>query len=505
VVHADEDVPDDTHAIWQSGQYGVINHQPICARLLQEDSSRIIEHGGLYVVIASDRYYEWYQRGFFHFDYRRHFYPNGDQFKCSSWDFLGDLMLLDVNSQSGSEIDWLTAKNELAVLLRRGATGSQYQCTMQATGSLQKRWHPIAKTKYGQDVAGVIVGPDGNPSVVVIPELSALHEVLVEFLEHHVAEWRPHLFPHVESTKWVHRTEYELPSVVGLMEKAETVKRDAEVAVKNLESQIGQARKANESLYTLLTGTDRPLVLAVIDALKKVGFKDVVDMDAVEGNGGSGGDLREDVQVRDKRPTLVIDVKGVNGTPDDDESRQADKHAKMRRGTTGTVADFQPLTIINHQRKTPPRERNQQAYRDEIIKVADGENLGLMTTWDLYNILRNMASLAWPKESVLPIFYQVGRIDPVPKHYSQIGTVTRTWKPAFNVTPIQPVMVGDRIAVEVEETFREIEVTSLQVNKANVGTVAAGQECGVGCPDADKVIKKGARVFLIRSLTVKAS
>src|SRR5262249_7467850 len=147
------------------------------------------------------------------------------------------------------------------------------------------------------------------------------------------------------------------------------IESEAQKKIETIRNEIETLRNINADWYTLLRGSGDELVQAVIRSLRSLGFKSVLDIDEEEKKKGNDNGLREDIQIHDRRPILVVDVKGINGKPDDDESRQAEKHATMRMREWKTH-DVQPLTIINHERHLPPHDRDQQAYRDEIVANA---------------------------------------------------------------------------------------------------------------------------------------
>jgi len=121
----------------------------------------------------------------------------------------------------------------------------------------------------------------------------------------------------------------------------------------------------------------------------------------------------------------------------------------------------------------------------------------LMTTWDLFKVLRNKEALGWPPEVVLPIFYRNGRIDPVPAHYREIGKIMKVWQKAFGVIPSEPIRAGATLAIEVGDTFEELVAGSLQIEGQGVGEAPSGSDCGVGCADGADRFREGMRVFLV--------
>ncbi|MGF1490426.1 MAG: hypothetical protein ACFBSE_25330, partial [Prochloraceae cyanobacterium] len=62
-------------------------------------------------------------------------------------------------------------------------------------------------------------------------------------------------------------------------------------------------------------------------------------------------------------------------------------------------------------------------FSEKILNKAREYNLGLMTTWDIYLLIKNALKFGWKHEQIKDIFYQTGKIDPIPSHYQYIGIV----------------------------------------------------------------------------------
>jgi len=489
-----EDAPvEGVDEVWQSCESGIIDPRPRAMRLVRKAFERIWNHGGVFVVFVSDKEKIKYIYG--HADQYGGF-SQRERFALSNWSFLGDLDSVDASSAYGQEIRFDPRGGDLVRLLERGAEGVHYECTLEPHCSQASSWGSLAKNKYGGDVAGVLVLDDPSRFMLVLPKMPAVHQIVVELLEKWCALWSPALFPHIEGGRWVHRPEYEIPKVIEIQRQIKEVNRQTEEAVQKLEAEVKKTREENSDWYVLLRGTGGDLVQAVIRALHKAGFRRVVDVDKESHERGADSTLREDIQVHDGSPTLVIDVKGVKGCPDDDETRQAEKHAIMRIREWKRT-DVKPLTIVNHQRHLPPRDRHAQAYRQEIIDNARDTGLGLMTTWDLFTLIRNKEALGWPEAVVLPIFYRPGRIEPVPEHYHEIGKIVKVWQSALGIVPSAQIRVGARFAIQVGDTFEEIVSESLQVESQQVEAASPGSNCGIACEDASGRFREGMRVFLV--------
>lgn len=478
-------------AIWQAGTTGLIDPRPLAMRFVQNAFDKILNRGGIFIVFAAAREEIPYYYGT---AYRLR-YGQCTPERHSNWDFLKELTCLRVENHYGCEIMFEPELRKLTAIFSRAQEGAEYHCTLSPAYHQRDYWIPLAKNKYGEDVAGILLYKNSKGCIIILPQMPGAHRFIVQLLEDWCSQWNPALFPYLESSRWVHWPEYEIPKVVELRKEIERVKVEAEEKVKSLQAEIETLQNENADWYTLLRGTGDELVRAVIRSLERLGFQKVVDVDA-EAKREVKKSKREDIQIHDRSPVLIIDVKGVQGCPDDDESRQAEKHAIMRMREWNRT-DVQPLTIINHQRHLPPRERDEKAFRDEIIRYAEEVKLGLMTTWDLFRLLRNAEILGWPAEVIQPIFYRTGRIEPIPEHYKEIGKIAKLWKHAFGIIPTIPISVGDHLAIEIDDTFLEFSVESLQVDDETVQTAAAGSKCGVKFHSSSKKVREGARVFLV--------
>jgi hypothetical protein len=297
----------------------------------------------------------------------------------------------------------------------------------------------------------------------------------------------------------VHRPEYELHPVLEKASQISAIQDEAAKRVTQLEKAIEKERNANKFLYDLLRETGTSLVIAVQRALTILGFKDIVDVDQEMKNAGKDASLREDLRIHDSSPVLVVDIKGVAGKPSDDEALQSQKHAFIYIQENNRP-DVRGLTIVNHQRLLPPLDRdNDMPFRQEILDNAAQTKLGVMTTWDLFRLVRGFSRHRWSPDHVKSLFYATGRIFPIPRHYELIGRIRQVWKNAFSVQVERGTLnVGDRISIEFPVDFNEQVVASLQLNDVNVQTADAGQEIGILRDPASGDLKEGFSVYRVR-------
>jgi hypothetical protein len=483
--------------LWVRCTSEILDPRPQIMAVFRDKFERVLAHGGQFIIFATARDGEAYQPGFI--PYRGgELESAGPKEFHDNWSFLSwlDERFLSITFDSGSEITSSDADDSLVRLLSRHLKDATFDCVLKPTQLLGDGWFTLAQNKYGGAVAGVI-RHKSQGTILVVPNLTDKSAFIKALLKDELPQLNPALFPEFEGMRWVHRPEYEVPLVLQLRAQLEELKRKAAEQTQQLTEQIAEAEAQNRDWYTLLTGTGDELVEAVIRVLEKMGFEKVLNVDKLNENKPAG--KREDVQIHDRSPVLVVDIKGVNGHPADDEATQSEKHALMRlREWIKEDKDVQPLTIINHQRPKPPHSRDQQAYRDEIVQNALHSKLGLMTTWDLWKIAKNAEQLGWPIEAVKSIFYRVGRIEPIPDHYEEIGSIAFVWRDAFGVVSTRDIHRGARLAIEVGDSFIETNANSLQVDKQGVDVAVAGSNCGISFLSTDTKLKVGARVFLVR-------
>ncbi|HEY8750213.1 MAG TPA: hypothetical protein VIM11_19670 [Tepidisphaeraceae bacterium] len=486
------DVTRNIQYFWQSCAYGRITPRALAMYYARASLEKVFSLAGICIVLTSPKATA---------DYRvakwdgHNLYDEKEALHLSNWGFLSGADAANVEDESGREMHFLDGP--LSAFLQRFSADGSYTCTFEYSNTETAKWVPLAKNKYGSTVAGLRLFVERSQFILLLPRLPRLADAMVELLERFVASWRPDLFPHLESAKWVHRPEYELPAVTQLERQVDDVEAQAKKAVEALQSQIATLRKDNADWYMLLCGTGDELAQVIIRSLRILGFQNVIDVDEEEKKKGNQSSLREDIQIHDTRPVLVIDVKGINDCPSDDEATQSLKHATMRM-REWKHTEVKPLTIVNHQRHLPPLDRSAVVYRSEIVGNAEQQELGLMTTWDLFRILRNKEHLGWPEDATKAIFYRTGLIRPVPAHYQYIGTIAKAWSDKFGVViEEQELRVGDRIAVEFPILFEETEVGSIRVNDQNVQHAKPGDPAGVLWDESKPKVRKGMKVYRI--------
>ncbi len=481
---------------WASNSRGIIDPRPRLMARSQDNADRILSHGGTFVVFADSRERQNLVRGFM----AGHLVST-DNIHCDNWSFLSILSRLDVEHDPGREISVKYDRGTaLGHLLVEHAEEAYFSCTMSPGVSLKDRWLPLATNKYGLDVAGIIFPAGPNEGLVFIfPQLRDKAGFLVEFFNNVLPDFAPHLFPHAEGANWVYEPEYEIPQVLKLQQEIQRIKEETRQKIATLEQSIHEERTSASYQYDLLRGTGRPLVLAVKEALETLGFESVIDVDEELAQTGDKVPKREDLRIEEQNaPVLLVEVKGISGLPREASALQVWKYLTPRMKEWNRT-DVQGLAIVNHQRNLPALEReNRNTFSKDVLTNAEEQGFGLLTTWDIFRLLRGYLKNDWKHEHVRPLFYQSGRIEPVPNHYELVGVVEHFWeKPGAVGVRVEAAEInqGDSIAYELSGEFKEQVVDSLQVENEPVTKAEVGALAGIKTPLTKKQARKGVRVF----------
>lgn len=488
----------DGPGIWVDCNRGFIDPRAIAAAHVREGVDRIVDAGGVLVVFASPKT----KMTIVHGTVRGGKLWTDQEFSSDEWSFHSDLQYIKVLESKGEEIFVCEERSPLGRALGEALAGMHFECTLSPLYDPEEQWTTLAKNKFGETLALGRIYPSSG-AILILPQMQDKANFIKRLLTDVFPEMFPGLFPGIEKGRWTHLPEYELGSVAQLQAEREDAVKRHESEMERIATGIAVARKIDGWLHDLLTQTGDPLVEAVETALGELGFTAVVDMDKIRDR--ENKPRREDLQVQDDSPTLVVDIKGISNFPGDEDAMQAFKHATLVMREQKRLDVF-GLSIINHQRHLPPLQRdNSMPFRRELVEVALQNLQGLMTTWDLYRLVVNKRRHSWKPDYVKPALYRHGRIEPIPQHYSLLGRVTQVWRHAFGVDiESSSVSVGDTVALEFEIYFEESVIASLHVSDEKKLRASVGDKTGLPWPISASRPKPGMRVFVAKAATAES-
>ncbi len=482
----------DDRSVWAACKFGLVDPRPYFAQILRDRMKRIMDHGGAVICFCepkpSGRLIDadgGVTRPLFHY---------GD-LDWSVWSLVAALDSFHVTADHGEEIRVETGQGWLAPLASHLESAS-FNCTLQP-GWQESRWMPLAKNKFGADVAGILF-PENEPQgyAVLLPQVKDHGAAVRAILDDILPLLLPTLFPESQKFGWRHQVLYELPEITRLEGQIAAVRAEAEAREAELREHVASARNEDGWMHELLTETADKLVDAVHRALRELGFEDVRNAD--EEAERRQTELREDLQIHDRRPIILVEVKGLSALPKEEDSLAVTKYVAPRM-REWKHTDVRGLAVINHQRALPPLQReNKHTFQDDVLENAQHQGFGLLTTFELYRLVINKRRLGWADSAVMPLLYENGRINIVPTHYQFVGEVDGFFEDISVVTiGVSGVefAVADRLAFELPINFAEMQVPSIQIDRVDVERAGPGQRVAVKTTLTKAQARTGVRVY----------
>ena len=486
------------------GGVGVIDPRPLVMVSAQKAFDRILDSGGVFVVFAAPRLTQKYCWGTIRYQTLE---PEHER-AFSNWDFLPlfSSSCLRVTADQGTELHSLAGDGVLGRFLRDHLDGAECAASLVPLFNYNPAGNgatflPLVGNKHGGVVGGAVVWSERPGRVYILPQLPDKARAVSDLIRQVLPELWPNLFPYFVGSGWVHGGDYEHPSVLERQEAQEQVRKQAEAEIARLEAEIEVERDRFGFLHTLLTGTGEELVAAAKAALEFVGFDKVVSVDD-----GESGNLQEDLQVHDRSPTLLFEIKGIAGQPTEGDTQQVTKYV-LRRIKQWSRTDVAGVVLVNAQRHRPALDReHRNAFTAPQVTDAEANETGLMTTWDLFRLIRGMVRWKWPPKAVQDLFYHQGRLPCVPSHYRRVGVVAHFYtKQSVLSVEVEDseLRVGDVVGFAFPDGFVEETVSSLQVDRKGVAVVVAGQRTGVKTSLQRGDVPVGTEVYVVRSASTK--
>jgi hypothetical protein len=448
---------------------------------VQNAFDRIFDHGGLFVIFAQPSLRQ--DLALAHVSHSP--FDQGLSIKskinADNWSFLPILSSLRIESDFGQEINVLEQDTQLSRFLRKTVRDARYNATFNPMSGIEKNWKTILSNKFEKCVGGLIVPEDSRGRVLILPQISKKPNAIVTLLREVLPDISPHLFPHIEGSQWVEREEYELDSVLKYRAKKIEVQQRAKRELDELEKKILEERDKQGFLHGIITKTGTDLVESVKSCLESIGFRQIIDVDKQIREQDTKAPKQEDLQVHDKSPTLLIEIKGISGLPHESDMIQVVKYVPRRMKEWHRV-DVRGVSIINHQRNVPALERaNQNIFTGQQVEDAENHDITILTTWDLFLLIR-------------------GRMPRLPTIYTPIGEIVKYWeKPCAVGVQISEnkLQKGERIGYVTPEGYLEEEVLSLQVENKEVDEVFPGQLVGIKTKYPKNLLRRGTIVCAV--------
>lgn len=465
---------------WAKCSHGEIDPRPRVMLAVHNEFDRILYHGGFFVIFAQPRILQtlvWARIRYRELD-------TESEIAADNWSFLSFLSpeYFEISADFGHEINVPEDDYQIFHFFRKIINDATYEATFEPSYRLTKNWLPLLKNKFGGCIGGLIVPENSKGRILILPQLSKKSEILSKLLRELIPDISPHLFPHIEGLRWVERDEYELDSIIKYKNEKINVRQRVEKELEELDKKIAEERDEYGFLHGLITQTGQELVLSIKSCLEFIGFKNIVDVDKQICNQNTKKLKQEDLQIHDTSPTLLLEIKGLSSLPREADIIQVTKYVNRRMKEWGKQ-DVHGVSIINHQRNIPALERdNQHIFTEQQIEDAKNYDITLVSTWDLFLLIRGMMKWKWDPETIQNLFYVNGRISRLPSNYKSIAKIVKYYEQIGVISVLvneNKIYKGQRIGYITSEGYLEEDILSLQLEKQDVEEAIPGQLVGI--------------------------
>jgi hypothetical protein len=486
---------------WAKCSRGEIDPRPRVMSEVASAFNRILNHGGFFVIFAQPRLEQALVLG------KVDSYPPNlridSKISADNWSFLQVLSphFLQIDPAFGQEMRVLDYAYPLFQFLDRAIRDATYSATFTLTRGAAYRgeinWVPLLSDKFERSIGGLLTLEKSKGCILILPQIPKEADTILTLVCEILPDISPHLFPHIEGFRWVERDEYELDSVLKYKAQKTEVQQRAKRKLEELDKKISNERNRLGFLHGIITNTGEDLVLSIKLCLELIEFKQILDVDEQIQNQIAQSPKQEDLQIHDKSPTLLLEIKGLSGLPRESDTLQVVKYIPRRMREWGRV-DVRGVSIINHQRNIPALEReNENVFTRQQIEDAENNDITLLSAWSLFLLVRGMMNWGWDPKVIQSLFYISGRMPRFPTNYKPIGEVSNYWE-KLGVVGVQisenRLYVGQRIGYVIHEGYLEEEISSLQVEKQGVEEAVPGQLAGVKTIYSKSLLRKGTVV-----------
>jgi len=482
---------------WAKCSLGFIDPRPYVMSWVKESFDRILNNGGAFVIFAQPHLYQNICLA------RKQF----DQFKIEeniefkNWSFLSILSNhLETKEDYGFEIFLQDQGLKEFYFIKEALKNTQFTATIKFDYGYEKYFITILKNKYGDNIGGIFFQEESKGRIVILPQITKKSEVVVSLINEFLPTLSPHLFPDFKMFKWVENNEYELDTILNYKTEKMKVNQRAKKELEEIDKKILKERERFGFLHEIITKSGDELVVSVKKCLEFIGFKKVTNIDEKIDNQEESTSKQEDLQILDKSPILLLEIKGLSGRPRESDTMQVYKYIS-RRMKEWDRTDVRGISIINHQRNIPPLERdNRNVFTKQQIDDANSNDITLLTTWDLFLLTRGMIKWKWNPKVLQDLLYRKGIISKIPTNYKPVGKVVKYWK-KLNVIEVKiddnKIQKGQLVGYVTAKGYFEEYALSLQVENKNVIDAIPGQIVGIKTEYSNDIIVKDTLVCIV--------
>lgn len=476
---------------------GFVDPRPLTMLLRQKEFKTIWLNGGIFIVFADPFVYQEIYSA--KKDKLKHWVLK-EELEINLWSFLplfGKEQII-IESSAGNEIVNMEKPNHWTPIISKYYKDAHYTATIHKSYNFNGEFLPITLNKYKEPIAGLIT-TNTKSFMVIFPQLSNKGDLILELLSGLLPELKSEMFPYNEGSNWINKEEYDLQEIKQLKYDRDKLIDEKEKLLVSSNQKIEDAKLKYSFLYRTLTESGEELVNAIEELLIFIGFNNVKNIDKEIDSTDVALPKQEDLQILDSSPSLILEIKGISGLPREDDTFQIVKYI-TRRMKEWKKTDVRGLVIVNHQRNLPSLNREISPFTAQQITDAEHNDFGLISSWDLFLLLKGMLKYNWTKDKIRNKFCKSGQIDKIPEHYVYVGVIDNYWE-HHNVVGIkiesESIKIGDRLSYILDNDYLEEEIHSLQVDQVDRNEAAIGELVGIKTIFTKIELKKKIKVYKV--------
>lgn len=454
----------------------------------KNDFEKILNNGGIIIVFCNSLNEEVY----YYNDYRAGMIYDQGSFQLDNYSWLPFNSTI-TNCTKGKEIIIENNASDLANKLLKGSSDEiKYFCKFDI--EFINNVQPIFRNPLDEIIGyfKAIENEDNLGFIFYLPQFLNKHKPIINLFEEYLPELKPDLFPEFVKNKWLDKEKYLFPKVKKVLNKKDKIILNFQKKIKEINEEISLAKNKYKFMTNILIaqGYGDFLEDNIYKLLKHLGYAEVVKVDEeIEGN------RQEDFRIIIDNKFTVVEVKGHNSNPTEDDCQALNKYINrnMRRESR---TDIHGILIVNHQKLLPPLKRKNPAFTPEQIDDAKRDGYTLVSTWELFKAVRLKQEEIINFNDINTSLHTPGLFKAIPSTFNYFGEIVKLYEGktiACVYLELEEVCINDEILVQDGNNYFVQKIKEMRVDDKEAEKAMNGDALSI---KLDKPISKQANIFL---------
>lgn len=461
----------------------------------KRDIEKVIKNGGILIVYSIAPVDELYYLAEINNGW---FYPRGTQ-SISNFDWIPieSFRYEGYGSRScpvGQEV-FLNDDYRLENLLKSYNSNIFYESTF-LLPTYEHNIVPLLHNRH-QEVIGFMDILD-NGIIIILPQFEDKYTSLTNILKNFLPDLKPELFPTFVSNYWLDEEEYLFPQTQALLSERDDLTNEYQKNLDEIDSKILSTKSEFAFMTNILiaSGQGDFLVENVANVLKFIGYREVImGDDHLE----EGANRQEDLQILDNERLTIIEVKGHNGNPTEDDCQALNKYI-TRNIKKNQRPDVHGILIVNHQKYLEPSKRQFPAFMQPQIDDALTQGYTLVDTWQLFQATRLFQEGIIRFEELDNSLHSPGLFSALPLTFHSLGKIEKLFHEGTTACfylEVELLKINDELVIQDGNKYQKQVLKEMKIDNDLVEAAVKGQPVSI---KLDIAVSKKAKVYLRSSV-----